>query len=244
MYCRFLDTLPATARPPTASEHGQYQPHLWEQSKLLAALTQWKDDWHIDGQAADGMPLTAEERAMAAGPPVTYFHQDSVTIGGQRFCVAKCDISDVSKISDSVFCNIFMRGTVTTTGRIFFGVLKEIRMFQPVGYDGVHDSHDSLMSSHNQAVLVVDWIAHANRDHRKLHVPIVKAELMSVGYGSAIARYFPAQQYCSPHDVIPTSLVLAPVVASEGNPSGKYYVLHRDAQLSEMSSFSHVRRVR
>jgi hypothetical protein len=87
-------------------------------------------------------------------------------------------------------------------------------MFQAVGDHSSYTTDAALMASHKHLVLVVDWLSHHKKDHARLHVPVVKAEIMSLEDGMHGSRCFAAGRLCSPYDVIPTSIVLAAVANS------------------------------
>jgi hypothetical protein len=110
-----VECLPEDAQPP-AADGGGYELHKWDNDKLASAIEDWKDSWFIDGDSADDAPLTIKEKALAAGPPTTYYRQESITIGAQRFQVTKGDVTDLKSIRDSTF----LRNTFDVEGRLFF----------------------------------------------------------------------------------------------------------------------------
>jgi hypothetical protein len=232
---RYLTTRPIDQQPQPCADGDGYQLHTWDSTALKEAVTEWHDEWGLASEAADGGNMTAEERAMAHGPPLTYIKHQDIFIGDQRFVVTCASLNEGPALRDSSI----MRGKLDQQGRMFFGVLREIRLFQPFGEDdATSDSHTAHLATYTAPVLLVDWIAHGTVSHRRMHVPVVNAATMT---DAAVASYFPAKRFCSPQHVIPTWCVLALYPQGHGKSGSakfddsRYCVLHRDANLPELA---------
>lgn len=201
--------------------------------RVHEALAHWAV-WRDEPEQQD---LSEEERRMCLGPTGTYFVHQEVTVAGQRFVAAVVKGpseggTDVASLKNAVF----MRGTTNPNiANVHFGVVREVRLFQPVGASGM-GSADVYSAGFTQPVLLVDWFARSadltQRFHAGLNVPVVQPRLMSLADAAAV---FESGRLCDPQHIIPIAPILVP---QTGKPS-QLVVLHRDPDLVELASFDH-----
>jgi hypothetical protein len=174
---------------------------------------------------------------MCLGPTTSYYVHQEVTIAGQRFVAATAvgPNTDLASIKNAVF----MRGTTQPSiATVYFGVLREVRMFEPVGSSNMDAGLEDYLDSFSQPVLVVDWFERpeqvSQRFYAGLNVPVLQHKLMSPARAAAV---FESGRLCDPQLIVP----IAPTLAKHNGATAasQWVVLHRDPDLIELAGFSH-----
>lgn len=206
---------------------------------LFKAILAWK-------QWQPPLPLTPELKRLMLGPAVAYYKQNEITICGVKFKVTNAPLTDLVGLRDS----IVLRGTHNTSDKLYFGVLREIRMFLPAG---AAMEVESVASDYNQAVLRVDWLEAASWD-TALGVPLLtgRSEALVPMPKATVKDTFPGGSFVHAQSIVPISNAIVRGVrttyaagnSSSGGSSGssrflttKLFVLHRDPDIRTLSLY-------
>jgi hypothetical protein len=208
------------------SVDGEYQYHLWSEMHMRVALEAWRC-WGV-GNAC----LSEEQQLMCAGPPTLYFPHSEIRIAGHFFKATTQSLSEstLASLKDS----IVLHGVENETDTLYFGRLREVRMFLQVGVDvALADT-----SSYTLPVLVVDWLDLApsgQRMHTQLNVPVLKAQhgrLLEMSQAT-VKRTFTSAEFVHAQYITPTSNMLVPGVRGQQ----QVLVLNRDPTVGQLACF-------